>query len=142
MLSATISLNLGTVLYMQHQSDKALTLYREALAFYERIGAKRGIALACNNLGDLWWRDGHGDWNEANTYWQRAQRLYEEVGDQAGLALTLRNLGEAHVQLGQFDTAEPILRRARALADALDDQEMRDDVDRNLAQLWAASQAA
>ena len=142
LLSATISLNLGSVLALQHHTNKALALHREALAFYERIGAKRGIALACNNLGDLCWRDGEGDWEEASAYWQRARRLYEEVGDQAGLALALRNLGEAHVRLGQFEIAESVLVRARELADQLDDDDLRSDVDRNLAQLTMAQKAA
>src|SRR5262249_54964958 len=142
LLSATISLNLATVLHLQRHTEKALALYREALAFYERIGAKRGIALACNNLGDLCWREGEGDWEEANTYWQRAQRLYEEVGDQAGLALALRNLGEAHVRLGEFESAESLLTQARELADQLDDDGLRSDIDRNLAQLITAQRAA
>jgi tetratricopeptide (TPR) repeat protein len=142
LLSATISVNLGTVLHMQGHPEEALSRYHEALAFYERIGAKRGIALACINLGDVYWRGGEGNWAEANAQWQRAQRVCEEIGDQHGLALALSNLGEAHVRLGNLETAEPLLRRARALADLLDDGEMRDSIDRALARLWGAKQAA
>jgi len=142
LLSATISVNLGTVLNLQGQTDEALRRYREALAFYERIGAKRGIALACNNLGDLYWRDGDGDWIEANPQWQRAQRLYEEIGDQHGLALVLSNVGQAHLKLGYLNTAEPLLRRGRDVAMQIGDDEIRDEVDRALAHLWAARQAA
>src|SRR5207253_9078603 len=53
LMSATISLNLGTVLHLQGHHDDALKLYHQALEFHERIGAKRGVALASNNLGDL-----------------------------------------------------------------------------------------
>ena len=94
LLSATISLNLGTVLHLQGEVDEALKLYHQALEFHERIGAKRGVALASNNLGDLYWRGGQGDWDQALTHWQRALRLYDEIGDQRGLATALRNLGE------------------------------------------------
>jgi len=97
------------------------------------------VALASNNLGDLYWRDGEGDWNEALTHWQRSLRLYEEIGDQRGLAITLRNLGEAHMLRGGFAEAEPLLRRARSLSDDLDDEEIRLGVDRDLARLWAAT---
>jgi tetratricopeptide (TPR) repeat protein len=142
LLSATISVNLGTVLHLQGQAAEALDRYREALEFYERIGAKRGIALACINLGDLYWRGGEGDWSEANAQWQRAQRLYDEIGDQRGLALALRNLGEAHLRLGQLDTAEPLLSRARDIADQLDDTEMRQGIDVELARLRDSNQAA
>ena len=138
LLSATISVNLGTVLHLQGQVPEALRRYREALEFYERIGAKRGIALACINLGDLYWRDGSGDWTEANAHWQRARRLYEEIGDQHGLALTLRNLGEAHLKLGQLDVVGPLLRRARDLADQLGDVEMRTGIDQELARLHSS----
>ncbi|HEX8968721.1 MAG TPA: tetratricopeptide repeat protein, partial [Chloroflexota bacterium] len=139
LLSATISLNLGTVLHLQGELDQALERYRQALEFYERIGAKRGIALASNNLGDLWWRGGEGDWDQASAHWQRARRLYDEIGDQRGLAIALRNLGEAQVRLGLLATAEPLLRQARALGDDLQDAEILDGVNHALARLWAAS---
>ena len=137
LLSATISLNLGTVLHLQGEVDEALKLYHQALEFHERIGAKRGVALASNNLGDLYWRGGMGDWDQAHTHWQRALRLYDAIGDQRGLATTLRNLGEAHMLRGAFDEAGPLLRRARGLADDLDDEEIRTGVDRELTRLDA-----
>jgi class 3 adenylate cyclase len=142
LLSATISLNLGTVLHLQDQADEALERYHQALEFYERIGAKRGIALASNNLGDLHWRGGEGNWEQARTHWQRAQRLYEEIGDQRGLALALLNLGEAQVRLRMFDAAEPHLHRARELADELEDHEIQKFVDNALSRLGAAAKAA
>jgi adenylate cyclase len=135
LMAATILLNLGTVLHLQGQHDDALTLYHQALEFHERIGAKRGVALASNNLGDLYWRQ--GNWEEAQTHWQRSLRLANEIGDQRGVVTTLRNLGESHMQRGSFDDAEPLLRRARALADELDDDEIRIAVDRDLVRLWA-----
>jgi class 3 adenylate cyclase/predicted ATPase len=142
LLSATISLNLGTVLHLQGHTDNALERYHQALEFYERIGAKRGIALASNNLGDLHWRGGDSNWQQASGHWQRARRLYEEIGDQRGLALALLNLGEAQVRLGDHEQAEPLLRQARTLADELEDHEIRDFVDRALGRLWGARQAA
>ena len=139
LMSATISLNLGTVLHLQGFTEEALKLYHQALEFHERIGAKRGVALASNNLGDLYWRDGEGDWDQALTHWQRSLRLYEEIGDQRGLAITLRNLGEAHMLRGGYVEAEPLLRRARSLSEELNDEEIRLGVDRDLARLWAAT---
>ena len=137
LLAATISLNLGTVLHLQGEVDEALKLYHQALEFHERIGAKRGVALASNNLGDLYWRGGQGDWDQALAHWQRALRLYDAIGDQRGLATTLRKLGEAHMLRGAFDAAGPLLRRARGLADDLDDHEIRSGVDRDLTRLDA-----
>ena len=142
LLSATISLNLGTVLHLQGHADEALARYHQALEFYERIGAKRGIALASNNLGDLHWRGGDSNWDQASAHWQRAQRLYEEIGDQRGLALALLNLGEAQVRLGLLEAAEPLLRRARSLGVELEDQEIQEFVARALTRLWSASEAA
>jgi adenylate cyclase len=136
LLSAAILLNLGTVLHLQGQHVDALELYHQALEFHERIGAKRGVALASNNLGDLYWRQ--GNWEEAQTHWQRSLRLCDEIGDQRGMAMTVRNLGEALMQRGSYAEAEPLLRRARALADELNDDEIRLAVDRELLRLWAA----
>jgi adenylate cyclase len=142
LLSATISLNLGTVLHLQGHTDEALERYDQALEFYERIGAKRGIALASNNLGDLHWRGGETNWDQASAHWQRARRLYEEIGDQRGLALALLNLGEAQVRMGMFDAAEPGLRHARKLADELEDQEIREFVDHALDRAASARASA
>jgi tetratricopeptide (TPR) repeat protein len=143
LLAATISLNLGTVLHLQGHTDQALERYHQALEFYERIGAKRGIALASNNLGDLHWRGGadKSNWEQASTHWARAQRLYEEIGDQRGLALALLNLGEGQVGMGMLEAAEPLLRRARTLADELEDEEIAGFVNRALTRLWAAHEA-
>ena len=104
-------------------------------------GAKRGVALAANNLGDLYWADGDGDRDEALMHWRRALRLYDEIGDQRGVATVLRNLGEACMLQREYDEAEPLLRRARALATELDDEEILNAVDRELANLWAATRA-
>ncbi|HEV7665886.1 MAG TPA: tetratricopeptide repeat protein, partial [Chloroflexota bacterium] len=143
LLSATISLNLGTVLHLQGQAEEALKLYHQALEFHERIGAKRGVALASNNLGDLYWRNGDGgDWDQALSHWERSLRLYEEIGDQRGVATTLRNLGEANLQRSNLLEAEPLLRRASALADELNDDEIGNAVKRMLTRLWAATQTS
>jgi tetratricopeptide (TPR) repeat protein len=142
LLVATISLNLGTVLHLQGHLDQALDIYHQALEFHERIGAKRGVALVANNLGDLYWRSGDGDWETAHAYWQRSLRLYEEIGDQRGIAVTLRNLGDAHVLLNAPQAAEPLLSRARGMAQEMADAELLDAIDQQLARLWSARQAA
>lgn len=142
LLAATISLNLATVLHLQGHLEDALGIYQQALEFHERIGAKRGVALVANNLGDLYWQGGDGDWPQAHAQWQRSLRLYEEIGDQRGIATALRNLGEGHVINGQLDAAEPLLRRAREVSVEMDDTELLDEIDRTLARLWAAREAA
>jgi tetratricopeptide (TPR) repeat protein len=139
LLSATISLNLGTVLHLQGDHAEALRLTHQSLEFHERIGAKRGVALASNNLGELYWRAGESD--QALGHWQRSLRLYDEIGDQRGVATLLGNLAEAQLQRGQLEAAEPLLRRASTLANELDDDEIRDAVSRMLTRLWAATQA-
>ncbi|HEY3063765.1 MAG TPA: adenylate/guanylate cyclase domain-containing protein [Chloroflexota bacterium] len=142
LLVATVSLNLGTVMHLQGHIDEALEIYHQALEFHERIGAKRGVALAANNLGDLYWRAGDGDWAAAHAHWQRSLRLYEEIGDQRGIAVSLRNLGDAHVLRGDVDAAEPLLRRARGMANDMDDAELKDAIDRQLARVWSLRQRA
>jgi tetratricopeptide (TPR) repeat protein len=142
LLAATISLNLGTVLHLQGHPDEAEAIYQQALEFHERIGAKRGVAMVANNLGDLYYRGGEGDWPQALGQWQRSLRLYEEIGDQRGIAITLRNLGEGFVIDGDLEAAEPLLRRARAVSLEMHDSELLDEIDRALARLWSARQQA
>lgn len=139
-LSATISLNLGTVLHLQGEREDALKLYHQALDFHERVGAKRGVALAANNLGDLYWSGGsqEADGEQASRYWERSLRLYEEIGDQRGVATVLRNLGEMQLGRDDVNAAEPYLRRAATLASELHDTELSTAVKRMLTRVWAA----
>lgn len=141
LMAAAISLNLATAIHLQGQFEEALAMYQQALEFHERIGAKRGVAIVANNLGDLYWREGAGDSEQALTHWQRGLRLYEEIGDQRGIAVALRNIGEAHAARADVEAAEPLLRRARAIAIDMGDQPFIDAIDKQLARLWALTQA-
>jgi tetratricopeptide (TPR) repeat protein len=139
LMSATISLNLGTVLHLQGQIDEALKLNHQALEFHERIGAKRGVALASKNLGDLYWRDGEGAWNLAVSYWQRSLRVSTEIADQRGQVGALLSLAEAHMLRCAWVEAEGLVRRAQPIVDELEDARLRSLVARDLARIWAAT---
>ena len=51
--AAAASLNVGFVLYLQDDKEKARDAYSDALAWFERVESDRGAMLAHYNLGEL-----------------------------------------------------------------------------------------
>ncbi len=134
--SATIASNLANVVRFLGSTAEARALHGESLEFYERVGAKRGIAMACNNIADLAWQ--MGDWTTAEQNWRRAIALDEQIGDRRGMAVELSNLGSALVQRGDLREGRELLGRAQSIARELGDHETLASVREQLARLTVA----
>ncbi len=74
---AQILLILGTIYGERNDNKRALAYYTEALRNYEKVEAKKGIAYACNNIGEIERRLGHYD--SAFTSLQRALKTAQEI---------------------------------------------------------------
>src|SRR5205085_9344898 len=81
----------------------AAECYRESLALCEQLGDRFGIAVACNDLGEL--ARGAGDHDIATRYYERAYALTQEIGDGAGTARTAHNLALSAAAQGDLGRA-------------------------------------
>lgn len=88
----------------------------ELLALAEERGSVLGTALATLMIGES--KLLTGDLTDARRDLERAADLHSNVGASAGWALSLQRLAEQAVAVGHAARASPLLRRARAIAEA------------------------
>ena len=105
-------LTLARALYVEALSvvtdaPGATARYREVLALCERLGDDAGIAMACNDLGEL--ARGAGALDEARALYERALGLWRAGGDQSGVSRAAHNLGQTMLARGELDRAAALL---------------------------------
>ena len=106
--------NLASVAHLRGDAEDALSLYREALLSYQRLGDRRGIAQTYHNLG-LAFRE-LGIWQDADDATHQAQRHAILVEDAALAALAVTGRAELDIARGAFEVAAKGLDRAGELA--------------------------
>ena len=114
LVAARASNNLASVAHLQGRPDLALSLYRNAMLSYQRLGDRRGTAETYHNLG-LTFRDlaALGDADDAAT---EAVRHASMVGEKTLMALTLMGRAEVHLAKNDVRLAGSELDQARRLA--------------------------
>ena len=102
-------------LQQQGRPAEAVVIYTRALKLREKqLGPHHpDVAAALNNLGVALRLDARP--NEAGPVFLQSLAIAEECGDNHLLATVLGGLGATLVDLGQFDRAEPVLRRSLAM---------------------------
>ena len=101
--------------------DKGEDRSRKALAIYQKLDNKRGIAVSLNNLAWLsFWK---GDYNRSIDNYRKSKDLRLEVGDVRGYAFALTNEVMCNVHYGRMDGALSQINEAlEILIDLSDDQ--------------------
>lgn len=83
--------------------DTALFYANEARALAERIGYRKGIGGALNNIGVV--HDEQGDGTKALKNYSEALRIFEELGHQKEMADAYNNIGIVHKVGGNYPEA-------------------------------------
>jgi predicted ATPase/class 3 adenylate cyclase len=94
----------GTMAWSQGDFAQAVDFHSEALALYEELGHKPGIAFALNSLGVQ--TEAQGESDRAVELYRQSLDLYRELGDELGIADALNNLGAAAWDQEDLDRAE------------------------------------
>jgi tetratricopeptide (TPR) repeat protein len=76
--------NLGVVAAARDDFDAAVDYFNQALARYEELGRKEGMASNYANLGRVAFK--RGDLLEARQFWVQARGLFAEMGVQPEVA--------------------------------------------------------
>lgn len=114
-VTAKIYNGMGIVFAYRQIMDVAHDYFEKALAEYEKIDDKRGIFLACSNLGALYLT--HSDYQSALPYCTRAHQVARQEGylGQERLSVAL-SMGYIYMGLGQSEMADPYLLEAYTLS--------------------------
>jgi tetratricopeptide (TPR) repeat protein len=99
---------------------ESLTCFEQALAIFEQHNAWRYIAIANNDLSDLFLKTSQYRLMLSPTH--RSLEIAEKMGHVTLLSLGHGNLGERDLRLGNLAAAETQLRKAIALAEQVNDR--------------------
>jgi tetratricopeptide (TPR) repeat protein len=107
------SLRFGNTDYYRGDLDRAFQNYRKALELFTTTKNKRGVAVARNNLGNIYraWND----FDNAFKNYQEAIDIGQEQGDKKGLASRYNNLALLYLERENYSTAIDILENARKI---------------------------
>ncbi|HEX6042007.1 tetratricopeptide repeat protein [Longimicrobium sp.] len=117
--SARASNNLGVVSNVRGQRDLALTYYQRALAAYQRLGNRLGIAETHANLG-ISYRDLGFD-READGHFRRSIELALAEGSERVAAIAETERAVLRLRAGDARLATSLARRARDRAREIGD---------------------
>ncbi|MCM3903275.1 MAG: CHAT domain-containing protein [Pyrinomonadaceae bacterium] len=92
----------------------ALEYHRRALAQFEILGHKAGIANTLLPIGSVHLRQ--GDYRLASEYYQKALTQFEASGNKWGVAVALGNFGHLHEARGDHSKSLEVAGRAAAIA--------------------------
>ncbi len=101
---ATFITNLGVIYSNWGNVGAAEEKYREALAIYQQVGNKPGIAKIYSNIGLI--SRVRRDFDSSETHLNQALDIYKELNDRRGIASVLDRQGALFSQQRQLDIAE------------------------------------
>ncbi|MHA1166695.1 MAG: tetratricopeptide repeat protein, partial [Candidatus Hodarchaeales archaeon] len=114
------SLRFGNTDYYRGDLNRAYQNYRKALELFTTTKNKRGIAIAKNNLGNIYraWNN----FDNAFKYYQEAIDIGLEQDDKKGLASRYNNLALLYLERKNYSTAVDILEKALQLDEEIGNQ--------------------
>jgi signal transduction histidine kinase/tetratricopeptide (TPR) repeat protein len=80
--------------------DSSLSYAKEAEKISERIGFRKGVASALNNIGIIYSQQ--GKYIQALEHYLKALPIYEELGMKENIANSLNNIGNANMSQGNY----------------------------------------
>jgi eukaryotic-like serine/threonine-protein kinase len=107
---ALILLSTGISYRLLDKPEEALHNYQESIAINEKIGQKRGVAAALNEMGTVQSTSGQQD--AALASYSKALALLREIGMKNEMADALANMGVVYQDQARFDQALDVYKQA------------------------------
>ena len=107
---ALILLSIGISYRLLNKPEEAQRNYLDSIAIDEKIGQKRGVAAALDELADFQQTTGKPE--AALASYNKALALLREIGMKEEMAYTLTSMGTLYVDQGQFDKALDVFKQA------------------------------
>jgi len=100
---ALILLSTGISYRLLNKPDEALRNYKESIAINEKIGQKRGVAAALDEMANLQKMSGNSD--AALATYNKALALLRDIGMKEEMGDTLLDMGSVYQDRGDYDQA-------------------------------------
>ena len=115
--------------------DKDIMKYAsQALSLAEKIGYRKGIADASNNIGYVY--KNKGQWQTALDYYKRSLDIRKSINDQKGIAGSLNNIGLIEFRRGNTKTAIEYLLESVKIMEIINDSLQMGTVLNNIAMFY------
>ncbi len=88
--------------------------FQAAMDLRARLGDRRGVSVAINNLALL--ELDEGNLRRAQELFEQALAIKRELGEQRSIAIGLANLADVLIRTSQWDAADQVLREGASLA--------------------------
>ena len=112
--------NLGDVLQLLGDNDKAIEVFRKVQELAFRLDLKTKGGVAHNRIGRVYRAIGQLD--EAMRHLGTGHALFDAANDQRGVASSLDDVGKVHWMRGAYDAAERFMRRSLDLRREIGDR--------------------
>jgi tetratricopeptide (TPR) repeat protein len=90
---------LGNIAYIRGDHEQALDGYRRALAIFEELGDRGGMASSYHQLGMV--AEERGDYEQALDWYRQSLTIKESLGDRRGIAITISQIGILLTKMGK-----------------------------------------
>jgi tetratricopeptide (TPR) repeat protein len=111
---------LSSRLWYQSNYDSAYSYATAAQVLSEKLGFKKGIAIAFRNMGMI--NYGYGKYPKALEYSFKALKIDKEINDKKDIAIILGNIGDIYEVQGNNSKTLEYDQQALALAEEIDDK--------------------
>jgi signal transduction histidine kinase len=106
--------------FLGNDSKQAFIYANRELEISRKINFKKGIALACNNIGSIY--DTQSDKVNAIKYYKEALKISKEIGDKYIEGDVNGNIGSIYGNQSNFNEALKYMLRSLAIAKEIDDK--------------------
>ncbi len=111
---------MGNALYYRGRVDEAMESYHNAMELYRKYQRHTQESTILMNLGFLSAMRGY--YEKALEYYKASYDIDREKGDRVYTGMKLANLAQAHIDLGNYDQARPLVKQARKLCEQTRDK--------------------
>ena len=133
---ALILLSMGISYRLLNKPEEALHNYQESIAINEKLGQKRGVAAALNEMAALEVTGGKAD--AALASYNKAVVLLRDIGEKDEMADTLTNMGTVYQDRAEFDHALDVYKQALQIQRQTGDQSYEAQCLNNIAGVYLA----
>jgi tetratricopeptide (TPR) repeat protein len=119
--AAAIHISLGELAQNRGDYPAAEQHYHTALAIFDELGDRNGLASSYHHLGML--AQNRGDYDTAEQHYQEALAIAEELGNRASASASYHQLGMLAEIRGDYDTAEQRYQASLAIDQELGDRQ-------------------
>ncbi len=117
------------------QTDKALSLYQNALEIFREIGDRAGEGATLNNISHILYTE-HHEYGTALDYLKQALNILREIGDHSGEGITLNTIAGIYRELEYHDIALNYLHQALAIHRKIGDRAGEGTTLNNISQIY------